>query len=99
MPHFVPPWLLTERPRSNLKTIRNLVMSLLDKILTKKPAAVSPAARFESDLDQIIADAISRGININTLIGVLESREQSARSRLVTTYRFGPAFECGNLPE
>ena len=97
-PRYAPAWLVADRPRSSIFNIRKTVMSLLAKILTKKSAdAISPAARFESDLDRVIGDAIDRGINTNTLISILESREQSARARSVTTHRFGPSFVSGNI--
>ncbi len=65
-------------------------MSLISKILTKKDAAdaILPLARFEADLDKVIGEALARGVHINTLISVLESREQSARFRLAAGLRF-----------
>jgi hypothetical protein len=95
-PHFRPAWLAADRP-SSIFTKGKYLMSLFSKLTNKTANSISPAARFESDLDRAISDALDRGIHVSTLISILETREQSARSRVAAAYRSGPVFECGNI--
>jgi hypothetical protein len=101
MPHFVPQWLVVDRPRSISTMIRKNTVSLISRILTKKDAADSVPAnvQLDRDLDKAVSTALARGVHINTVISALESQEQSARSRLVSAHRFGPTFVSGNLPD
>jgi hypothetical protein len=86
-PHFVPAWLTVHRPSSIFTKGKNL-MSLLAKILTKKDAAVPASVQLDRDLDKAIGAALSRNVNIHSVLDSLSRQENSLRHRMAAGLRF-----------
>jgi hypothetical protein len=94
MPHFVPPWLVVDRPRS-ISTIRKIAMSLLDKLTKKKPATVDShtarlqaISKFDSDISAALIAAERAGVTSATIIDILEKKENAERYRMAAGLKF-----------
>lgn len=65
-------------------------MSLLNKIISKKPAAdsIAPEAKLQKDIDAAVGAALSRGASLFIVLQILEQAENGIRHRQAAGLRF-----------
>lgn len=97
---YRPAWVLIDRP--SIFTKGKNLMSLLAKILTKKPAAesISGVAQLEKDLSAAVAAAERRGVPPHAIVSALERAEQAERFRVAAgIQQWSSRTISGNLPD